>query len=211
MSFRTARAEPASRSTVSLGMRVIFRTSAFSPAASTASRNAGKCVGVADDFEARPAAAHVFSAGFQGKLHQRVLIRLIGGDFDEALAVEHPGNAAGGAEFSARNLEDFAHFAGRSIAVVGEDFAEDRHAVGAVAFVENFFEVHAFQLAGAFLDGPVDRVLGHVAGFGVDDGVAQAQIGVRIATANLRGDDDRLGQLAPKLAAPDCRSAPSYV
>ena len=52
-----------------------------------------------------------------------------------------------------------------------------------------------------FLIGAVDRVLGHVARLGVDDRVAQAEVGVGIAAAGFGGDDDRLGELAPELAA----------
>ena len=105
------------------------------------------------------------------------------------------------AQLAVGKLEDLADLAGGAVAVVGQDFAEDGHAAGTVALVDDFFEVAAFELAGAALDGPLDVVLGHTDGLGVVDGVAEAQVGVRVAAAVLGRDDDRLGQPAPELAA----------
>ena len=123
------------------------------------------------------------------------------GNEEQALALEHPGDAAGAAHLAAGELEDLADLAGGAVAVVGQHFAEHGHAAGAVAFVGDLLEGAAFELAGAALDGPLDVVLGHADGLGVVDGVAEPQVRVGVAAAVLGGDDDRLGQLAPQLAA----------
>jgi hypothetical protein len=62
-------------------------------------------------------------------------------------------------------------------------------------------EVTPFEFARSLLDGTLDRVLGHVARFGVVDRVTQLQVRRRVAAAFLRGHDDAAGQLAPQLAA----------
>ena len=123
------------------------------------------------------------------------------GHEDQALALEHPGDAAARPELAVAHLEDLADLGGGAIAVVGEDFAHDGHAAGAVALVEHFLEVAAGQLAGARLDGPVDVVVGHADGPGGVDRIAQAEVHRGIAAPHLRRHDDRLGQLAPELAA----------
>ena len=182
-------------------MRVISLDSGSMPASASASPTSAERVRIAGDFEFVAASLHVVGAGFQGDLHQLVFVHFVGRDDEQPLALEHPGHAAGGAELAVEHLEDLANLGGRAIAVVGEDFAHHGHAAGAVALVEHFFEIAAVELAGARLDRAVDIVVGHADGLGGVDGIAEAEIHVRIAAAHLRRDDDRLGQLAPQLAA----------
>src|SRR5208282_3471160 len=94
-----------------------------------------------------------------------------------------PGHAASAAELAVGKLEYLADLGGGSIAIVGEDFAEHRHAAGAVALVEDFLEVVACQFAGTRLDGPLDVVLGDAVGFGVVDGITEAEVLVGVAPA----------------------------
>ena len=59
----------------------------------------------------------------------------------------------------------------------------------------------AFQLARAAFDRPGDVVLGHADGLGGVDGGTEAEVEVGVPAARLGRDDDRLGHLAPHLAA----------
>ena len=188
-------------STVFLAIRVIWLASGVMPASARAFATVAVDGRIAGDLELVLDAFHVVGARLQGHFHQLLLVDGAGRDEEQALVVEHPGHAAGAAQLAVGKLEDLADFAGRAIAVVGEHFAEDGHAAGAVALVDDFFEVGAFQFAGAAFDRPLDVLLGHADGLGVVDGVAEPQVGVGIAAAVLGRDDDRLGQLAPELAA----------
>ena len=49
-------------------------------------------------------------------------------------------------------------------------------AAGPEAFVDQFLHHHAFEVAGAALDGPLDVVPGHRHGAGLVDGVAELEI-----------------------------------
>ena len=71
----------------------------------------------------------------------------------------------------------------RPVLVVRESCDEDGDAARAVALVDDLLEVAALELAGAFLDGPLDVVGRHVDGLGVVDGLAQAGVGVGVAAA----------------------------
>ena len=146
-------------------------------------------------------ALHVVGAGLEGKFHQLVLLDGRGGDEEQALVVEHPGDAADAAQFAVGNLEDFADFTGGAVAVVGQDFAEDGDAAGAVALVDDLVERGLAAFAGAAFDGPLDVLLGHADGLGVVDGVAEAEVLVGVAAAVFGRHDDGLRQLAPQLAA----------
>ena len=74
---------------------------------------------IAGDLELVADALHVVGAGLQGQLHQLVFVDGVGGDEEQALALEHPGDAAGAAQFAVGELEDLADFAGGAVAVVG--------------------------------------------------------------------------------------------
>ena len=150
-------------STVSLGRRVNCVLSGRDAGRFEGRQHAGERVGLGDHFVLVAVDAHVVGAGFEGELHEGVFLDLVAGDARDALAVEHPGDAAGGAELAAGELEDLADFGGRAVAVVGVDLAQHGDARRAVAFVQDLLEIAAFELAGALLDRPLDRVLGHAA------------------------------------------------
>src|SRR5205085_632313 len=160
----------------------------------------GKRVRIARDFEDISVAPYVFGTRLQRQIHERLFIDLIGRNRDQSLSVEHPGNTAGSPQLAPGDLEYLAHFARRAVAVIGENVAEHRDPTRAIPLVQDFLEVDAFQITRAFFNRPVDRVLGHVARFGVDDRVAQAQILIWITAAGLCRDDDPFGELAPQLA-----------
>ena len=77
---------------------------------------------------------------------------------------------------------------------------DDRHAARAVALEGDLFVVHAFQFAGAALDGALDVVLRHVLRLGGGHGRAQAGVAVRVA-ATLGGYGDFLKETREYLAA----------
>ena len=58
--------------------------------------------------------------------------------------------------------------------IVAGDLDHDRHPSGAVSFINGLFIVDPLELAGAFLDGPFDVVLGHVLALGRFDGQSEA-------------------------------------
>ena len=79
-----------------------------------------------------------------------------------------------------------AEFADRAVAVIGCDVDQHGRASGAVPFEHDFFDLPAFQLAGAAHDGLLDVVGRHAGGLGGDDGAAQTGIAVGIAAASAR-------------------------
>ena len=60
--------------------------------------------------------------------------------------------------------ENLTDLGGGAVFVVGEQFHQERHAAGTVAFVGDFLVGDAGEFAGAFLDGAVDVVGGHIHG-----------------------------------------------
>ena len=115
--------------------------------------------GVAGDFVVVPLALQVVGARLEGDFHQAVLGDVLGLDEEEALVLEEVADAAGGAEVAAADLEGLAEFAGRAVAVVGQDLAEDGDAAGAVALVQDLLVILGVELAGALLDRALDVVL----------------------------------------------------
>ena len=111
---------------MSFGIRVIWLTSVFRLAASIASQHCVYDIRVAHDFEVIAIAAHVVGARLERKIHQRFFFDLIGRNRDQSLAIEHPGDAAGRAQLAAGDLKNLADFAGRAIAVVGKNIAQNR-------------------------------------------------------------------------------------
>ena len=143
----------------------------------------------------------VLGAGADGDLHQLVLGR--GGlvERDETLAIEGPERDAGAAEVAVVLLEDLPDLGDGAVPVVGRALDEEERAVGAGALVEDLFVALAFDLAGAALDGVLDRVAGHRLPLGVGDRLAQARVVRGIAAAHAGRDGELLDQLGEELAA----------
>src|SRR6185295_8267780 len=93
--------------------------------------------------------------------------------------------------------------AGRAVAVVGGRLDQDGDTGRGVAFIDDLFIDLGGDLAGAFLDGPLDVVVGNAVGPRLQNGGAQAWIPLGIAAAaDAGGDGDLLEDLAEQLAAP---------
>src|SRR6185369_194276 len=70
-----------------------------------------------------------------------------------------------------------------------------------ITFVRNLFVIDALFLACATTNRALDRVVRHVAALGVEDGLAQTRVGVRIAAAAARRDGDLFNKLRKQFAA----------
>ena len=73
-------------------------------------------------------------------------------------------------------LEDLADLGDRPVAVVGHRLDEEERPGRAGALVDDLLVRRALDLAGAALDGPLDRVVGHRLALGVGDRLAQARV-----------------------------------
>ena len=83
--------------------------------------------------------------------------------------------------------------------VVGSGFDQYGDAVRSVSFVDDFLVVGLF-LAGGFLDGAFNVVLGHVGRFGVLDGHAKAQVVAGVVSSFLDGHRDFLADAGESFA-----------
>jgi len=109
--------------------------------------------------------------------------------------IEHERDRAGLGQIAAALGERRAHFAGGPIAIVGQDFDDDRDAARSIAFVADLLVILALAAQG-FLDGALDIVLGHILRAGRDDRRAQPRIHRRIGCAELCRHRDFARQLA---------------
>ena len=144
-------------------------------------------------------ADNVFGAGFERGFHQRVFVGI--GEDQIALVDEVEGDAAVGAEIAAVFGKGVAHVGNGAGFVVGHAIDHQRRAADAVAFVAQLDVVHAFEITGAFVDGALDVVFGHI---GVPSFVhcqPQAGVGCGIAAAQAGGDGDFFNQSGENFAA----------
>jgi hypothetical protein len=159
-------------------------------------------VGGCLDFDGALLDGDVVGAGLESDGHKLVLVDACGVHSDESLAVEHPGDASGLAEVAVVAGEHVSDLGGRPVFIIGQRLHEDGDAAGTVAFVHDLLRLrHAFQFAGALLDGALDVVGRHVAGLALGQDRAQGDVGAGIAAADARRDRQFLGQLAEDLAA----------
>ena len=95
-----------------------------------------------------------------------------------------------GAHVAAVFAEGVAHIGHGAHTVVGHGVHKDGRAPDAVAFVADFFVVHAFEVAGGLVDVALDGVGRHVGRLGLVNGQTQARVGQGVPTARARGDHD---------------------
>lgn len=96
--------------------------------------------------------------------------------------------------------EKMAHIGNGAVFVISGRLHDDSDSAGTVSFVEHFFDVAAFILAGTLTDGSLNPVLGKVDGFCGCDGGTQTGVACRITTA-LGCNNNFLGCLGENLAA----------
>lgn len=124
------------------------------------------------------------------------------GDFDGADALKQVGDAAGTAHGAAVFVAGDPDIGRGPVFVIGDAFDEHGHAAGGVGFVGDFLQSGSFKFAGAFFDGPIDVVIGHVDPAGSEEGGAQSGIGIGIFSTGLDGNHDFAGEFAEDLAFP---------
>ena len=110
-------------------------------------------------------------------------------------------HAAIGAEVAAVFGEGMAHIGHGAGFVVGEAVDHQRSAADAVALVAQFDVVGALKVAGAFVDGALHVVFGHI---GIPSFVhrqAQARVGCGVAAAHAGSHGDFFDQTGEDFAA----------
>ena len=145
-------------------------------------------------------ALHVFGAGVEGALHERILIDLRRVDVDLALLLEHPRHGVRRAEVAAEARHLGADFGDGARRVVGHGVDEERDAAGAVALVRHFLVVDALELTRALLDRALDVLLRHRAAARRVDGETEPRISGRITAAELGGHGDFANELREQRA-----------
>ena len=88
-----------------------------------------------------------------------------------------------------------------AVLVVGEHLDQQGAAARSIGFVGEFLVIDTLEVTGAFLDGAIDIVLGHVGAASLENGGAQARIALRIAAAHARSDRNFLYKLREHLTA----------
>ena len=122
-------------------------------------------------------------------------------DDDVTLLIKHPADRARLTQVAAVLGKDVTNLRDRAVAIVGHRFNQQGDAAWTITFVRDLFIVDAFFFAGAATDRAIDRVVGHVAGLGVENGFAQARVSVRVTAAGARRDGHFLDELGKQFAA----------
>src|SRR5690554_2281581 len=141
-------------------------------------------------------------AVFQREHHQLVDVLDIGVAQAENPAVfEHPVYAAIFAQIAVMLGEHMPNFGDDAVSIIGRAGQKDRHAAGAITLIIKGFIGDAFELAGALFNRTLNRILGHIGGFGLVDIHAHFVIGVEVPAAAARRRGDLLDQCAEDFAA----------
>src|SRR5215212_9146942 len=145
---------------------------------------------------------YVFGPGFEGDLHQFILICRALRDQDDALALEQVRDRAGRTELAAVLGEDVANVGGGPVAVVRKHVDQDGDPAGRVALVGDplvGFGVGA--CAGALVDGALDVVVWHVGVLRLLYRKVERRVHLGVPATLARGDGDRFGQLTEERPA----------
>ena len=164
-------------------------------------------VGLGGDFEHAVVQRAVGSARFQRIHHHFVLVQTFCLDQDHALAVEHPGDAAGRTHGSAVLFKAVAHIGRGTVEVIRDALDDNRGAGRAVTLVGDFLVVFTLTFARRLLDGAVDVVVGHVVVFRLGDDIAELGVQRRVGAARPDGDGDLAADLGEDLASGSVRLA----
>ena len=154
-----------------------------------------------DDFEAAVVIANdIFRARFERRFHQLVFV---GARREQQLPamLEQKRDRTICAHIAAVFGKGMTHVGHGAGFVVRHAIDHHRRAADAIAFIANFFVVHALQFTGTAFDGALNRVLRHIVFIGFVHGQTQAWIGADVAAAQARGNGDFFNQARENFAA----------
>src|SRR5579884_3340093 len=146
-------------------------------------------------------AFEVVGAGFDRRLEHVLTAGRRRRIDDLADAVEQEADAVGFAESAARLGEGGADLARRAIAVVGQGLDDDRNAARPVALIPYLLISRLAVAAGAAMDRPLDRLLGHVGLAGGQHCGAQPRVRGRVGQTRTGGGRQLPDQLGEDLGA----------
>jgi len=144
----------------------------------------------------------VIGPGLQGDFHQAVLGGLVQRDQKLAGVQKLEGDGSVLGQVPAAAAEGGPHFLGGAGLVVGRDLDDEGDAARPVALVGHLLKYHAGQIAGAFLDGPLDVIHRHVGVAGLEQDGAQTGVGFGVAPAGLCRQRDIAGEAGEYFATP---------
>lgn len=150
--------------------------------------------------EGLPVIDDIGGTGFEGSKGDGFFVALLFADANVAAVVELPGDGSVFAEDSAVFAECVAEFGDGSVAIFGIDFDEDSDSSVGFPFVEEFFVVFSFDIAGASGDCSVDVVFWEGCFFGFFDSDAESRISCGIGSAHFCGDDNFTREFGEELA-----------
>src|SRR5690606_17478319 len=155
-----------------------------------------------DDLPLLARVLDLLRARLEGRLEDRVLVRRLLHDRDDALAIEVVGDGAGVAHRPVVAGHGDAHVRGRAVAVVRQALDEHRDAAGAVALVHDRLVVDAAAVqATAALDRAVDVVIGDGRLLRALHRVVQCGVALEVRASVASRDLDVLDELREQLAA----------
>ena len=152
-----------------------------------------------DDFNATLGIAqHILRTRFERDFDDLLFVRA-GRKQELAAVFELVGDRALGAQIAAVFAKGVAHFSDRAHFIVRHGIDHDGRASVAIAFVTNFFVVHAFEVAGGFVHIALDVLSRHIHSLGLVDCQTQARVHIDVAAARACRDDDLARDTRPDL------------
>ena len=143
--------------------------------------------------------SEVCSACLKSSLHESILVDFIVlVDDDNALIVEHEGNAADLAEISAILIEEVTNLTACTVTVICSSNYDNSNTGGAVSLVYYLFVVSNLT-ACSLLDSAVDVVVGNVVCLSLSDKIAELSVTVGVSTAVTNCDSDLFTDLCEDL------------
>lgn len=160
-----------------------------------------KIIGRGDDLDGTILVGDdIFGTGFNGGVHQCGFIGA-GGEQHLPTMLEHERDRAVGAHVATVFGEGMTDLGDGAYLVVGQAIHHDGRAADAVAFVTDFFVIHAVELAGTTFDGVFDIVFRQRLRFGLVHRQPQARVGAGVTATHAGCDGDFLDQFGKDLAA----------
>jgi hypothetical protein len=94
-----------------------------------------------------------------------------------------------------------ANLSHRAIAIISHRLNHQSHAAWTITLISDLFVVDALFFTSAAAYRALDRVVGHVTALGIENGLAQARVRIRITAAATRRDGNFFNKLREQFAA----------